>query len=191
MNEVVAPDEIAGAAVAYAARIAALAPLSLEGNKRALRELLAAEGELDPEVERELVELREACFRSEDFFEGVRAFAEKRPPRWQAPLEMDIRPPSSSAFRLRRCVSHVSPAGPRSTTPARARRAADAAARCGAVVGSGADFTASSANPANTFASGTLSIVNAKEGVAVLSASGIRPVTRRRPAPSTSRTAAR
>jgi spore coat-associated protein N len=45
----------------------------------------------------------------------------------------------------------------------------------GAVVGSGADFTASSANPANTFASGTLTILNEKEGVAVLSASGIRP----------------
>jgi hypothetical protein len=45
----------------------------------------------------------------------------------------------------------------------------------GAVVGSGADFTASSANPANTFATGTLSIVNEKEGVAVLSATGIRP----------------
>jgi enoyl-CoA hydratase/carnithine racemase len=83
VNEVVAPDAIAAKAVAYAARIASLAPLSLEGNKRALRELLAAEGALDPAVERELVELREACFRSEDFFEGVRAFAEKRPPRWQ------------------------------------------------------------------------------------------------------------
>jgi hypothetical protein len=45
----------------------------------------------------------------------------------------------------------------------------------GAVVGSGADFTASSANPSNTFASGTLSIVNSKEGTAVLSASGLRP----------------
>jgi hypothetical protein len=45
----------------------------------------------------------------------------------------------------------------------------------GAVVGSGADFTASSANPANTFASGTLSIVNSKEGIAVLSASGLKP----------------
>ena len=66
----------------YAARIAANAPLSLSGNKRTLRELLAAEGDLDPEVERELVELREACFRSEDFLEGVRAFAEKRAPRW-------------------------------------------------------------------------------------------------------------
>jgi hypothetical protein len=45
----------------------------------------------------------------------------------------------------------------------------------GAVVGSGADFTASSANPSNTFASGTLSIVNSNQGVAVLSASAMRP----------------
>jgi spore coat-associated protein N len=44
-----------------------------------------------------------------------------------------------------------------------------------AVVGSGADFTASSANPSNTFAAGTLSIVNSKEGTAVLTASGLRP----------------
>ena len=53
------------------------------GNKRVIRELLAAEGALDPEVEAELVALREACFRSEDFDEGVRAFAEKRAPEWQ------------------------------------------------------------------------------------------------------------
>jgi hypothetical protein len=45
----------------------------------------------------------------------------------------------------------------------------------GAVVGSGADFTASSANPSNTFAAGTLTIVNEKEGVAILSASNMRP----------------
>jgi enoyl-CoA hydratase/carnithine racemase len=83
VNEVLAPGELADRAVDYATRIAALAPLSLAGNKRTLRELLAAEGELDPDVERELVELREACFRSEDFFEGVRAFAEKRPPQWR------------------------------------------------------------------------------------------------------------
>jgi enoyl-CoA hydratase/carnithine racemase len=83
VNEVVPPGELAREAVAYAARIASHAPLSLRGNKRALRELLAAEGKLDPDVERELVELREACFRSEDFSEGVRAFADKRAPRWR------------------------------------------------------------------------------------------------------------
>src|SRR5687767_2915854 len=44
-----------------------------------------------------------------------------------------------------------------------------------AVVGSGADFTATSANPSNTFAAGTLSIGNSKDGVAVLSASDLRP----------------
>ena len=82
VNEVVDADEVEARGVEYAARIAANAPLSLSGNKRTLRELLAAEGDLDPEVERELVELREACFRSEDFLEGVRAFAEKRAPRW-------------------------------------------------------------------------------------------------------------
>ena len=45
----------------------------------------------------------------------------------------------------------------------------------GAVVGSGADFTASSANPSNTFASGTLTIANSKDGLAVLTASNLRP----------------
>ena len=44
-----------------------------------------------------------------------------------------------------------------------------------AVVGSGADFTATSANPSNTFAAGTLSIGNSKDGVAVLTASDLRP----------------
>jgi enoyl-CoA hydratase/carnithine racemase len=83
VNEVVAPEELAERAVAFAGAIAGHAPLSLRGNKRTLRELLAAEGALDPAVERELVELREACFRSEDFFEGVRAFAEKRRPNWK------------------------------------------------------------------------------------------------------------
>jgi enoyl-CoA hydratase/carnithine racemase len=83
VNEIVTPEALPERGVAYAARIASHAPLSLEGNKRTLRELLAAEGALDPDVERALVELREACFHSEDFFEGVRAFAEKRAPRWQ------------------------------------------------------------------------------------------------------------
>jgi len=45
----------------------------------------------------------------------------------------------------------------------------------GAVVGSGADFTATSANPANTFSSGTLTMGNSKAGIAILSASDMRP----------------
>jgi hypothetical protein len=45
----------------------------------------------------------------------------------------------------------------------------------GAVVGSGADFTATSANPTNTFAAGTLTIGNSKLGTAVLSAANMRP----------------
>ena len=84
VNEVVPADELAERGVEYAAEIAALAPLSQRGNKRVIGELLAAEGALDPETERELVELREACFRSDDFYEGVNAFAEKRQPRWRA-----------------------------------------------------------------------------------------------------------
>ena len=46
-------------------------------------EAIAVLGELDPDVERELIALREACFASEDMREGVRAFAEKRPARWR------------------------------------------------------------------------------------------------------------
>jgi spore coat-associated protein N len=45
----------------------------------------------------------------------------------------------------------------------------------GAVVGSGANFTASSANPSNTFATGTLSMVNSKDNAAVLTAANLRP----------------
>ena len=83
VNDVVPDAELGERALAYAAAIAANAPLSLAGNKRVIRELLAAEGRLEPAVERELVALREACFRTDDFYEGVRAFAEKRPPQWQ------------------------------------------------------------------------------------------------------------
>src|SRR5215208_1561891 len=82
VNSVHPDDELEQAALELAKEVAANAPLSLSGNKRVIRELLAVESRLDPEVERELVELRRSCFLSQDFLEGVRAFAEKRKPRW-------------------------------------------------------------------------------------------------------------
>ena len=83
VNEVVISSDLADIALEWATELAANAPLSVQGNKRVIRELLRAEGELDPDVEQELIELREASFASEDMKEGVRAFGEKRPARWQ------------------------------------------------------------------------------------------------------------
>ena len=83
VNDVFGVDELADAAVAMAREIAANAPLAQEGNKRVIRAVLDGQATLPPEVERELLALRHACFSSDDFREGVRAFAEKRPPEWK------------------------------------------------------------------------------------------------------------
>ena len=66
-----------------AAELAGNAPLSQTGNKRVIAALLAAESELPADVEQELIELRRASFASQDMREGMRAFAERRPARWQ------------------------------------------------------------------------------------------------------------
>jgi enoyl-CoA hydratase/carnithine racemase len=83
VNRVVAEHELESVALALAGELAGNAPLSQLGNKRVIAALLAAEGVLAPEVEEELIELRRASFASQDMREGMRAFAEKRPPRWQ------------------------------------------------------------------------------------------------------------
>ena len=83
VNQVVDGERLDALALELAAEIAANAPLSLTGNKRVIRELRQNAWPLRPELERELVELRESCFTSEDFREGIRAFGEKRPPRWK------------------------------------------------------------------------------------------------------------
>jgi enoyl-CoA hydratase/carnithine racemase len=83
VNDVVEDRELERAALELARELAGNAPLSIAGNKRVIAELLAARGELDEAVERELIELRRACFNSEDMREGVRAFNEKRAPRWK------------------------------------------------------------------------------------------------------------
>jgi enoyl-CoA hydratase/carnithine racemase len=82
VNEVAEPDRLAAEALELARVLAANAPLAQTGNKRVIRAVLDARAALGHDVERELMELRRACFSSEDFHEGVRAFAEKRAPEW-------------------------------------------------------------------------------------------------------------
>jgi enoyl-CoA hydratase/carnithine racemase len=83
VNEVVPPERLGVHVLEMARAIAANAPLSLAGNKRIMRELREHAAALPADVERELIELRESCFASEDFREGVRAFSEKRAPEWK------------------------------------------------------------------------------------------------------------
>jgi enoyl-CoA hydratase/carnithine racemase len=83
VNQVVEGDDLDRTVLSLAEEIAANSPLSLEGNKRILRTLRATPGKLPPDVEAELVDLRESCFYTEDFREGIKAFGEKRRPRWK------------------------------------------------------------------------------------------------------------
>jgi enoyl-CoA hydratase/carnithine racemase len=83
VNSVLEPERLGEEALALAREIAGNAPLAQLGNKRVIRSVLDAEAALAPAVERELLELRRACFSSVDFREGVRAFAEKRSPEWR------------------------------------------------------------------------------------------------------------
>jgi len=83
LNQVVDEDELEDTALGMAREIAANAPLSLVGNKEIMRTLRDVPNELPASIERRLVELRQTCFGTEDFREGLKAFAEKRPPVWK------------------------------------------------------------------------------------------------------------
>ncbi len=83
VNRAVAAEELDATALRMATELAGHAPLAQRGNKRVIRALLDEHGALDADTERELIALREASFASRDMREGVRAFAEKRAPRWR------------------------------------------------------------------------------------------------------------
>jgi enoyl-CoA hydratase/carnithine racemase len=83
VNRVAPEAELDDLGLKVAATLAGNAPLSQTGNKRVIEALLAAEGVLAEDVERELIELRRASFASRDMREGMQAFAERRPPRWR------------------------------------------------------------------------------------------------------------
>ncbi len=83
VNQVVEPDDLEETVLAMASEIGANSPLSLAGNKEIMRTLRGYGISLPEDVARRLVRLRESCFTSGDFVEGIAALAEKRPPRWK------------------------------------------------------------------------------------------------------------
>jgi enoyl-CoA hydratase/carnithine racemase len=83
VNRVANEEQLESSTLEIAAELAGNAPLSQTGNKRVIASLLAVEAQLEPAVEQELIDLRRASFASQDMREGMKAFAEKRPARWQ------------------------------------------------------------------------------------------------------------
>jgi enoyl-CoA hydratase/carnithine racemase len=83
VNRVSDAESLDAMTLALAGELAGNAPLSQTGNKRVIEALLAAEGELPADVEQELIELRRDSFASQDLREGMRAFAQRRAPRWR------------------------------------------------------------------------------------------------------------
>ena len=83
VNEVVAGDGLEDAAVELAGRDRRQRAAVDDRQQARDRGDRPRRRSSTPETERELIELRRSCFASEDFREGIRAFAEKRKPEWR------------------------------------------------------------------------------------------------------------
>jgi enoyl-CoA hydratase/carnithine racemase len=83
VNRLAPAEHLEALTLELATELAGNAPLAQKGNKRVIAALLDAEGQLPVDIEQELIELRQASFASQDMREGMRAFAERRPARWQ------------------------------------------------------------------------------------------------------------
>lgn len=77
VNQVLPKAELDSFVLKTAAEIAANAPLTLRSAKRVMQELARPEGERDVAAMSESIR---ACYASDDYAEGVRAFLEKRRP---------------------------------------------------------------------------------------------------------------
>ncbi len=81
VNEVVPPSQLMAAARRWADLILECAPLSIRASKDSVMRGLD-QADLEQAMALQLDSVGE-LYRSQDFIEGPRAFAEKRPPRWQ------------------------------------------------------------------------------------------------------------
>ena len=80
VNRVVANEALEATVLDYASTIAGNAPLTVASVKRIVAEALKDRGSADEATCDALVK---ACFASEDYIEGRRAFMEKRPPQFK------------------------------------------------------------------------------------------------------------